>query len=86
MIKLTLSRRNLLTLLSKLDRVKAGETSARTLIKGAVMPSGVLNLDTGTLTMNTQVNIEVAVTAEEDEVVYASRKPGEVLPADAPRS
>lgn len=86
MIKLTLSRRNLLTLLSKLDRAKAGEHSARTLIKGAVMPSGILNLDTGQVTWNTDVNIEVAVTAEEDEVVYANRTPGEVLPVDAPRS
>ncbi len=69
-MKLVLSRRNLVTLLNKLDRVKRGETSARTIIKRV---DGALP-------------VSVEVVAEEDEVVYADREPGDVLPQDlAPR-
>lgn len=63
MKKLKLSRRNLLTLLSKLDRVRNGESSQCTIIK----PNGTM------------------ITAEEDEVHYADRPPGEMHPADTPK-
>jgi hypothetical protein len=65
-MKLVLSRRNLVTLLNKLDRAKAGDETARTLWKWV---DGALP-------------VRVEVVAEEDEVVYADREPGAVLPQD----
>ena len=67
-----LTRRNLLTLLSKLDRVKAGEQSLCTLIKGDTANPKFPSTDIFT------------VTAVEDEDYYTDREPGPVLPADDP--
>lgn len=68
-----LSRRNLLTLLSKLDRKAAGEETACTLVKNdnahAKYP---------------QTMARIAVTAIEDDEYYATRNPGMVHPADRP--
>lgn len=69
-----LSRRNLLTLLSKLDRRAAGEKTHCTIIKSdtehPVYPSSDV----------------ITVTAVEDSEYYTDRLPGEVLPADTPKS
>jgi hypothetical protein len=72
--KVYLSRRNLLTLLSKLDRKKNGEETACTLLK----------------TDNTHPKYPqsmkiIEVTAIEDDEYYAYRNPGEVHPADEPK-
>ena len=68
-----LSRKNLLTLLSKLDRVKDGGESECTLIKRdnrhPVYPQ----------TMNF-----IFVVAVEDEDYYTDRKAGEINPKDDP--
>jgi len=66
-----LSRRNLLTLLSKLDRKKNGETTACTIFK----------YDT-TNTVYPQTMDSIAVIAVEDEDYYINRQPGEVYPKD----
>lgn len=67
-IQVTLSRRNLLTLLSKLDRVRDGGMSMCTLIKhGQLGGCG-----------------DVVVSAEEDAVTYRNRAPGYVMPWDNP--
>lgn len=68
-----LSRRNLQTLLNKLDRVKLGEQSFCTLIK-----------NDNTNPMYPQSMPQVMITAVEDDEYYAVRTPGEVLPVDAP--
>lgn len=70
-----LTRRNLEVLLSKLDRVKAGESSACTLVKYK-NPHGEF----------TQTMKEISVTAVEDAVYYVDRHPGEVHPSDIPTS
>lgn len=66
-----LSRRNLETLLSKLDRVKAGDTSQCIILKcdnrHSVYPQ--------TMDM-------VMVTAVEDEDYYIDRNPGPMHPKD----
>lgn len=63
-----LSRRNLLTLLAKLDRVKEGGESQCTIIKRdnkhAVFP---------------QSHDSIVVTAVEDEEYYVDREPGHVV-------
>ena len=63
-----LSRRNLLSLLSKLDRVAVGESSACAIIKRddlhPVYPQSMR---------------EILVQAVEDDVYYADRKAGAVL-------
>jgi hypothetical protein len=68
-----LSRRNLLALLSKLDRRAQGEMSACTIIKRdhkhPVFP---------------QSDPVIHVTAVEDEHYYTERAPGYVVPADDP--
>lgn len=69
---LYLTRRNLLTLLSKLDRVRAGEQSKCTLIKQDTAHPIYPSTDV------------VKVIALEDEVYY-DRVPGEVHPKDAPK-
>lgn len=71
---LFLSRRNLLALLSKLDRKKKGEETACTIVKNDTVhksyPATVKN---------------VWVTAIEDEDYYFDRPPGEVHDLDVPR-
>lgn len=73
MNQLFLSRRNLLTLLSKLDRKSNGEETACTLIKHKNP------LDKFTQTMNS-----ISVTAVEDSEYYTERLHGEVHPLDTP--
>lgn len=68
-----LSRRNLLTLLSKLDRVKNGEESARAIVK----------YDDQHKEYPTTC-APVVVAALEDEEYYTDRPPGGVLSADIP--
>lgn len=72
--KIFLSRRNLLSLLSKLDRQKAGEFTACTLIKYDNQHKKY-----------PQTMQECIVTAVEDEEYYGGeREPGIVHPADDP--
>lgn len=73
MEKLYLSRRNLKTLLSKLDRAQAGEETLCTIIK-------YKNPDTKYF--NTIDSI--AITAVEDEELYKDRIPGQVHLNDRP--
>jgi hypothetical protein len=72
MQQLYLTRRNLLTLLSKLDRVRRGETSACTLVKQdtlhPIYPCSAVTL----------------VTALEDEAYYTDRPAGPVHALDEP--
>ena len=68
-----LSRRNLLTLLSKLDRAKSGDATAKTIVK-YMNPK-----DPFVQTMDS-----IAVTAVEDEDYYVDRTPGVMHPADEP--
>ncbi len=74
MQRLFLTRRNLLTLLSKLDRVKAGDSSTCTIVKQdtahKVFPCTDIFM----------------VTAVEDAAYYTDREPGEVLIWDDPIS
>ena len=73
MKKLYLSKRNLLTLLSKLDRQEQGQTTACTLIKYANPNDPYVN------------SIDcIAVIAVPDDQFYANRNPGEVHPFDEP--
>jgi hypothetical protein len=66
-----LSRRNLLTLLAKLDRKAAGDVTHRTLIKHRVEGDPyVQDLDA------------VVITAVDDDSYYATRDPGTVHPAE----
>ena len=73
--KIYLSERNLRTLLSKLERYKAGEATECTLIKYANQ------LDPYCQTMDS-----VAVIAIPDSKYYVNRAPGEVHPDDTPRT
>lgn len=68
-----LTRRNLLTLLSKLDRVKNGEISACTLVKQDTVHPVYPCSDV------------ISVTAVEDADYYTNREPGELHPKDVPR-
>lgn len=63
MQELVLSRRNLLTLLAKLDKVREGKVSKCTIIK--------YNID--------GYEFGMPVRAAEDEVVYKDRMPGVML-------
>jgi hypothetical protein len=74
MEKVYLSRRNLLTLLSKLDRVKAGERSACT-----------LNKHDNQHPKFSQTMPGVSVIAVEDEDYYIDRSPGRVHKKDEPK-
>jgi hypothetical protein len=68
-----LSRRNLLTLLSKLDRHAAGDDSARTIIKrDNKHPKYPQSMEF------------CIVTAIDDDEYYSTRKSGEVHPKDDP--
>lgn len=68
-----LSRKNLLTLLSKLDRKAKGEHSECAIIKYD-----------NTHPLYPQTMDVCVVQAMEDDVYYADRPSGEVLPADDP--
>jgi len=70
-----LSRRNLLTLLSKLDRVKSGEHSECTIVKRD-----------NTHPKYPQTMKEISIIAVEDDVYYVDRVAGEVLECDIPKS
>ncbi len=73
MERVYLSRRNLLTLLSKLDRKKNGEQTQSTLIKhDNIHPKYPQTMD------------EIEVVAIEDEEYYTNRMPGRVHPLDCP--
>jgi hypothetical protein len=68
-----LTRRNLLTLLSKLDRAKAGETTERTIVKTDVVHPVYPCSDT------------LRITALEDAEYYTDRTPGPMAEADEAR-
>ena len=68
---LYLSRRNLLALLSKLDRQAAGDETACAIIKYSNLADPYCN------TMD-----QVTVVAVADEEFYANRQPGVMHPAD----
>jgi hypothetical protein len=70
-VQVYLSRRNLLILLSKLDRKKQGESSECTIVK----------LD-NKHPIYKQSHSPVRITAVEDEEYYAERPPGEMLELD----
>lgn len=67
-----LSRRNLLTLLSKLDRTKRGDVSACTIIKR------------DTVHPKFPCSEVITVHAVEDEDYYTDREPGRMHPEDEP--
>jgi hypothetical protein len=66
-----LSKRNLLTLLSKLERLESGEATACAIVKYANPADPYCN------TID-----EVVVTAVPDEEFYTNRQPGAMHPAD----
>jgi len=69
-----LTRRNLLSLLSKLDRQAAGEPTVCTIVKhDNVHPK------------YPQTMQEIWVTAVEDDQYYIDREPGPIHPADEPK-
>ena len=68
-----LTRRNLLTLLNKLDRTAEGDPSYCTLIKN------------DTVHPDFPVTTQTAVTAVEDEDYYTDREPGDIISRDLPR-
>jgi hypothetical protein len=69
-----LSRRNLLTLLSKLDRARAGEATACAIVKqDKDHPKFKLTV------------APIMVTAVEDDEYYIDRPPGNIVEADAER-
>lgn len=70
MQRVYVTRRNLLTLLSKLDRKKAGEQTERMLVK------------TDTLHPQYPCSEVIIIMALEDEEYYTDRQPGRLHPAD----
>lgn len=70
MQRVYLTRRNLLALLSKLDRVKAGEQSQRTIVKQDTTHPKYPTTDV------------IVVTALEDGEYYSDREAGKMHPAD----
>ena len=74
MPQIYLSRRNLLSLLSKLDRAAEGDVTACTLIKH----------DNEHPTYP-QTMKSIRVTAVEDSDYYNDRAPGEIHPLDTPK-
>ena len=72
--KLYLSRRNLLTLLSKLDRLEAGDETACAIVKSANPSDPYCN------TMD-----QVTVIAVPDDEFYTNRSPGIMHPLDEAR-
>lgn len=75
MERIYLSRRNLLTLLSKLDRQSAGDSTQCTIIKND-SANGPYS----------QTMDQIAVTAVEDKDYYLDRAAGEVHSADIPNA
>jgi hypothetical protein len=71
--RIYLSRRNLLALLSKLDRAAAGDATAKTIIKYRNPKDPFV-----------QTMDAIAVTAVEDKDYYVDRTPGVMHPADEP--
>lgn len=69
-----LSRRNLQTLLNKLDRTKAGDPSSCTLVKRDLVHPVYPCSDV------------TVVTAVEDSDYYIDREPGSVNPKDEPKA
>lgn len=67
-----LSRRNLLTLLSKLDRQKDGQKTTVTIVKN------------DTVHPKYPATVVTIVTAVEDDDYYYERRPGRVHPRDEP--
>lgn len=65
-----LTRRNLLALISKLDRAAQGELTKRTIVKRDTVHPIYPCSD------------EIFVTAVEDEDYYIDREPGTINPAD----
>lgn len=74
MAKIYLSRRNLQTLLNKLDRQATGEDTACSIVKYKNPRDPV-----------TQTMDKITITAVEDEVLYANRLPGPIHPKDEPK-
>ena len=75
MDQIYLTRRNLQTLLNKLDRKKAGEETERTIVKCDYLHQRYA-----------QTMEECRVTAVEDEEYYIDRPAGMVYHKDVPRS
>lgn len=79
-----LSRRNLLTLINKLDRVQAGGESACAIIKydsaHPEYPTDCAPVIVAALEDDTPVT----VTAVEDDAYYTDREAGAILPIDDP--
>jgi hypothetical protein len=69
-----LTRRNLLTLINKLDRAAKGEVTAKSLIKSDTAHPKYACTDV------------IAVVAVEDDDYYIDRMAGDVYPADDPAS
>ena len=70
-----LSRKNLLVLLSKLDRQRAGDATTCTVIKNDFMHPKY-----------PQTMASIAVTAVEDDEYYAHRRSGTAHPLDEPQT
>lgn len=73
MKQIYLTRRNLQTLLNKLDRQKAGEGTFCTIVKA------------DTAHIKYPISEPCLVTAVEDEDYYTDREPGVMHPSDEPR-
>jgi len=73
-VQVYLSRRNLLTLLSKLDRAEGGENTFGTVIKSDIAHK-----------QYPQSHDKIWVTAVEDADYYTDREPGIVAPIDEQR-
>lgn len=86
MHKIYLSRRNLMALLSKLDRVKRGEHSACSIIKSDNLhPKYAQSMQDCMVTAVEDAALSCEVTAVEDEDYYTERPAGAVHPKDAPK-
>lgn len=75
MERVYLSRRNLLTLLSKLDRLSAGDFTECSLVKNDAANGPY-----------SQTMDQIMVTAVEDKEYYSDRSAGEVHPSDTPKA
>lgn len=73
MNKIYLTRRNLLVLLSKLDRAAQGEETHRTILK------------VDTTHPKYPCTNETAIVAVEDTDYYVDREAGEMYPTDVPK-
>lgn len=71
--RLFLSRRNLLTLLNKLDRSRTGDVSACIIVKKDLTNA------------RHPCSVETFVTAVEDKDYYFDREPGRVMAVDTPK-